>query len=123
MKSCRAHGGSRWARCRHRLSIGIGATVMCGSTSVASVPGSMPSIVAIYLVGVVEKPRGGFARRDRGAGWPSNLERSARMSLPQHIVMSEVGPRDGLQIEQTFLPTEQKIALIDALSTTGLTKI
>ena len=45
------------------------------------------------------------------------------MSLPQHIVMSEVGPRDGLQIEQTFLPTEQKIALIDALSTTGLTKI
>src|SRR5262245_62488138 len=45
------------------------------------------------------------------------------MSLPQHIVVSEVGPRDGLQIERVFLPTEQKIALIDALSATGLTKI
>jgi hydroxymethylglutaryl-CoA lyase len=45
------------------------------------------------------------------------------MSLPQHIAISEVGPRDGLQIERVFLPTAQKIALIDALSTTGLTKI
>jgi hydroxymethylglutaryl-CoA lyase len=45
------------------------------------------------------------------------------MSLPQRIVISEVGPRDGLQIERTFIPTEQKIALIDALSRTGLSKI
>jgi hydroxymethylglutaryl-CoA lyase len=45
------------------------------------------------------------------------------MSLPQQIVISEVGPRDGLQIEQAFIPTEQKIALIDALSRTGLAKI
>src|SRR5262247_2967580 len=51
------------------------------------------------------------------------VSRRARMSLPQHIVVSEVGPRDGLQIERTFVPTEQKIALIDALSATGLTKI
>src|SRR5262245_47669375 len=45
------------------------------------------------------------------------------MPLPQRIVISEVGPRDGLQIEQAFIPTEQKIALIDALSRTGLEKI
>jgi hydroxymethylglutaryl-CoA lyase len=45
------------------------------------------------------------------------------MSLPQRIVISEVGPRDGLQIERTFIATEQKIALIDALSRTGLSKI
>jgi hydroxymethylglutaryl-CoA lyase len=45
------------------------------------------------------------------------------MSLPQRIVISEVGPRDGLQIEPTFIPTERKIALIDALSGTGLAKI
>jgi len=45
------------------------------------------------------------------------------MSVPKRIVISEVGPRDGLQIERTFLPTERKIALIDALSETGLDKI
>jgi len=45
------------------------------------------------------------------------------MSLPQRIVISEVGPRDGLQIEPTFIPTEKKIALVDALSSTGLEKI
>jgi hydroxymethylglutaryl-CoA lyase len=45
------------------------------------------------------------------------------MSVPKRIVISEVGPRDGLQIERTFLPTERKIALIDALSQTGLDKI
>jgi hydroxymethylglutaryl-CoA lyase len=45
------------------------------------------------------------------------------MSIPKRVVISEVGPRDGLQIERTFLPTERKIALIDALSETGLDKI
>jgi hydroxymethylglutaryl-CoA lyase len=45
------------------------------------------------------------------------------MSLPQRIVISEVGPRDGLQIEPAFIPTERKVALIDALSQTGLDKI
>ena len=39
------------------------------------------------------------------------------------IEISEVGMRDGLQIERSFLPTESKIALIDALSKTGLKKI
>jgi hydroxymethylglutaryl-CoA lyase len=45
------------------------------------------------------------------------------MSLPKHIEISEVGPRDGLQIERAFVPTERKVALIDALSQTGLAKI
>ena len=45
------------------------------------------------------------------------------MTLPQRIVISEVGPRDGLQIERTFIPTERKIALINQLSKTGLDKI
>ena len=39
------------------------------------------------------------------------------------IEISEVGMRDGLQIERSFLPTESKIVLIDALSKTGLKKI
>jgi hydroxymethylglutaryl-CoA lyase len=42
---------------------------------------------------------------------------------PRKITISEVGPRDGLQIERRLLPAEQKIALIDRLSATGLTRI
>ena len=41
----------------------------------------------------------------------------------KRIYMQEVGPRDGLQIEEAFVPTEQKIALVDALSDSGLAKI
>ena len=37
--------------------------------------------------------------------------------------MQEVGPRDGLQVEQRFVETEDKIALVDALSDAGLAKI
>jgi hydroxymethylglutaryl-CoA lyase len=42
---------------------------------------------------------------------------------PRTITISEVGPRDGLQIEPRLLPAEQKIALIDRLSATGLKRI
>jgi hydroxymethylglutaryl-CoA lyase len=37
--------------------------------------------------------------------------------------IQEVAVRDGFQIEPAFVPTEQKIALINALSQTGLAKI
>jgi hydroxymethylglutaryl-CoA lyase len=37
--------------------------------------------------------------------------------------MQEVGTRDGLQDEAVFVPTEDKIALVDALSDAGLAKI
>ncbi len=40
-----------------------------------------------------------------------------------HIRMCEVGTRDGLQMEQQFVATEDKIALVNALSRTGLAKI
>ncbi|MEW5914333.1 MAG: hydroxymethylglutaryl-CoA lyase [Thermodesulfobacteriota bacterium] len=39
------------------------------------------------------------------------------------VSVVEVGPRDGLQYESVFFPTEQKIALIDRLSQTGLKRI
>jgi len=39
------------------------------------------------------------------------------------ITVHDVAPRDGLQIEARFVPTEDKIRLIDALSRTGLAKI
>ncbi|MFL6138158.1 MAG: hydroxymethylglutaryl-CoA lyase [Frankiaceae bacterium] len=42
--------------------------------------------------------------------------------LPASISLREVGPRDGLQNEAP-VPTEAKVALIDALSTTGVGRI
>lgn len=45
------------------------------------------------------------------------------MSYPSHVTLVEVGPRDGLQNEVRFLPTEAKIRLINQLSLTGLSRI
>ena len=42
--------------------------------------------------------------------------------LPERISLREVGPRDGLQNEAP-VPTESKVALIDALSRTGVGRI
>ncbi|MBB5222612.1 hydroxymethylglutaryl-CoA lyase [Amaricoccus macauensis] len=39
------------------------------------------------------------------------------------VTIYEVGPRDGLQNEPGFVPTADKVALIDLLSATGLTRI
>lgn len=41
----------------------------------------------------------------------------------RRIRIQEVGMRDGLQMEQVFVPTEDKIALVNALSDAGLAKI
>ena len=41
----------------------------------------------------------------------------------RRIHMQEVGLRDGLQMEKAFVPTEDKIALCNALSAAGLSKI
>ena len=45
------------------------------------------------------------------------------MSLPSHVRIVEVGPRDGLQNEKTFVATADKIELINRLSATGLQTI
>jgi hydroxymethylglutaryl-CoA lyase len=44
------------------------------------------------------------------------------MRLPSRVLLREVGPRDGLQNEPP-VPTAGKVALIDALSKTGLRRI
>lgn len=44
------------------------------------------------------------------------------MELPEGVSLREVGPRDGLQNEDP-VPTEAKITLLDALSTTGVRRI
>ena len=41
----------------------------------------------------------------------------------RRIFLQDVGPRDGLQMEAAFVPTADKIALVDALSEAGLAKI
>jgi hydroxymethylglutaryl-CoA lyase len=45
------------------------------------------------------------------------------VNLPDRVRIVEVGPRDGLQAIAEFIPTAKKIALIDALSRTGLSRI
>jgi len=42
--------------------------------------------------------------------------------LPKAVSIREVGPRDGLQNEEP-VPTEAKVALLDALSATGVRRI
>ena len=44
-------------------------------------------------------------------------------NLPKHVKIVEVGPRDGLQNESTFIDTKTKIDFIDRLSATGLSHI
>ena len=45
------------------------------------------------------------------------------MNLPKEISIVEVGPRDGFQNEKQFIPTDQKIKILNALSRTGLKNI
>ncbi len=43
--------------------------------------------------------------------------------LPSTVEMVEVGPRDGLQIIQDFVPTERKIELVDSLFAAGIRRM
>ncbi len=44
------------------------------------------------------------------------------MDIPKKVTVIEVGPRDGFQSEPVFIPTNDKIKIINALSETGLSK-
>ena len=45
------------------------------------------------------------------------------MSYPEKVTVTDVGPRDGLQIEPEFIPTEIKIELINGLIDAGVPQI
>lgn len=45
------------------------------------------------------------------------------MIVPIKVEIIEVGPRDGLQNEAIFIPTEDKISLINALNKTGIKRM
>ena len=56
-------------------------------------------------------------------GLSSAAARLARSSHSKSVQIVEVGPRDGLQNEKTFIPTEVKLALINNLVKAGLRRI
>ncbi|MCA3106870.1 MAG: hydroxymethylglutaryl-CoA lyase, partial [Rhodocyclaceae bacterium] len=41
----------------------------------------------------------------------------------RRVFLQDVAMRDGLQAEGVFVPTDDKVAFVDALSATGLAKI
>jgi hydroxymethylglutaryl-CoA lyase len=54
------------------------------------------------------------------------MEDASMKSVPEgmpRVVIVEEGMREGMQIESVDIPTEAKIALLDALSATGLKNI
>jgi hydroxymethylglutaryl-CoA lyase len=45
------------------------------------------------------------------------------MTLPESVLIREVGPRDGFQNEPEVIPTEEKVRLIDMLARTGVPRL
>ena len=45
------------------------------------------------------------------------------MNLPARVTICEVGTRDGFQIEPEFIPTDEKIEVVDLLSAAGVPRI
>ncbi len=45
------------------------------------------------------------------------------MKLPERVTLCEVGTRDGFQIEPEFIPTDQKVEVVDMLSAAGVPRI
>jgi hydroxymethylglutaryl-CoA lyase len=50
-------------------------------------------------------------------------ESDSRIRHQGSVTIVEVGPRDGLQYESVFFPTEKKVQLVNLLSETGLRRI
>jgi hydroxymethylglutaryl-CoA lyase len=45
------------------------------------------------------------------------------MQVPERVTICEVGTRDGFQIEPDFIPTEQKVEVVNLLSESGVPRI
>lgn len=45
---------------------------------------------------------------------------STDLKLPSKVIVCEVAPRDGFQAEKVWIPTENKVAIIKKLATTGI---
>jgi len=53
----------------------------------------------------------------------SLAETPASAETPSSVELCEVGPRDGFQFEDTFLPTDLKLRIIRALAAAGLPRV
>ncbi len=51
------------------------------------------------------------------------LKMTASEGLPERIRVIEVGPRDGFQMEERFVPTELKVETVEGLVSAGLAEI
>jgi hydroxymethylglutaryl-CoA lyase len=45
------------------------------------------------------------------------------LSVPQHVRIREVGPRDGFQNEPEVIPTDDKVRLVELLARTGVSRL
>ena len=45
------------------------------------------------------------------------------MSVPSRVELCDVGPRDGFQFEDQFIPTDRKVETITALADAGVPRI
>src|SRR5690349_23425400 len=50
---------------------------------------------------------------------PRGVRRVSRGGMPARATVTEVGPRDGLQNEKEVLPTDAKVAFVEALADAG----
>lgn len=48
---------------------------------------------------------------------------SKAVTMTEHVTLVEMGPRDGLQNEESMVPTQAKIDLVDMLSACGFSRI
>lgn len=62
------------------------------------------------------------ATTDHRAGYLSRPG-SLPFALPPRVVINEVGPRDGFQLEKKTIPTPDKVTVIDALGRTGVGRV
>ncbi len=63
----------------------------------------------------------GNLRLDDAVGGPNGAQRT--MTLPDKVTVVEVGPRDGFQMEEAFIPTETKVAIINQLTHAGIRRM
>ena len=95
-------------------------SIRCNDHILGAKFGDDTEAVLVELGGRMENS---FVEKQQGGGMNTQTHTSVWQAAGRRIYMQEVGTRDGLQAEAAFVPTEDKIALVNALSEAGLAKI
>src|SRR5262249_34963796 len=77
-------------------------------------------VMTVRGIGMSGRDPAKRTERGRVRAFPA---RRRGMRLPERVTICEVGTRDGFQIEPDFIPTEQKIEVVNLLSAAGLPRI